>query len=85
LKKGFVPRKGKINLLSREKRREVWKFINEKLRKEYIRSSKLPQTALVFFIEKKDGKKQMVQNYKYLNEWTVNFTFDFRHYRKYWY
>jgi len=27
--------------------------------------------ALVFFVEKKDGKKQMVQDYKYLNEWTI--------------
>jgi len=25
----------------------------------------------VFFVEKKDGKKKMVQNYKYLNEWTI--------------
>jgi len=27
--------------------------------------------VLVFFVEKKDSKKQMVQNYKYLNEWTI--------------
>ena len=27
--------------------------------------------ALVFFVEKKDRKKQMVQDYRYLNEWTV--------------
>ena len=25
----------------------------------------------VFFVEKKDGKKRMVQNYRYLNEWTI--------------
>jgi len=25
----------------------------------------------VFFVEKKDGKKQMVQNYWYLNKWTI--------------
>jgi len=31
----------------------------------------LPQTTLVFFIEKKDEKKQIVQDYQYLNEWTV--------------
>jgi len=31
----------------------------------------LPQTAPVFFIEKKDGKKKKVQDYRYLNEWTV--------------
>jgi len=27
--------------------------------------------ALVFFIGKKDGKKRMVQDYRYLNEWTI--------------
>ena len=27
--------------------------------------------ALVFFVGKKDGKKRMVQDYWYLNEWTV--------------
>ena len=32
---------------------------------------KSPQTALVFFVGKKDGKKQIVQDYKYLNEWTI--------------
>jgi len=41
------------------------------LRKEYIRPSKSPQTALVFFVEKKDSKKRMVQDYRYLNEWTI--------------
>jgi len=25
----------------------------------------------VFFVGKKDGKKRMIQNYQYLNEWTV--------------
>ena len=25
----------------------------------------------VFFVEKKDGKKRMVQDYRYLNEWTI--------------
>ena len=29
------------------------------------------QTALVFFMRKKDGKKRMVQDYRYLNEWTI--------------
>ena len=27
--------------------------------------------APVFFVGKKDGKKRMVQDYKYLNEWTI--------------
>jgi len=49
----------------------VCEFITEQLRKGYIRLSKSPQMALVFFIGKKNGKKRMVQDYKYLNEWTV--------------
>jgi len=49
----------------------VYEFIEEQLRKEYIRLSKLPQTASVFFIGKKNGKKYMVQNYQYLDEWTI--------------
>ena len=60
VKKGFVPRKGKVYLLSREVREEVREFVKEQLRKGYIWPSKLPQTALVFFVGKKDGKKRMV-------------------------
>jgi len=71
MKEGFIPRKGKIYLLSREEREEVREFIQEQLRKRYIQLSKLPQTALVFFVGKKDGKKRMVQSYRYLNEWTI--------------
>jgi len=49
----------------------VYEFITEQLRKGYIRPLKSPQIALVFFIGKKDGKKQMVQDYRYLNKWMV--------------
>ena len=49
----------------------MYEFISEQLRKGYIRPLKLPQTVPVFFVEKKDRKKHMVQNYRYLNEWTV--------------
>ena len=71
MKEGFVPRKGKVYLLSREEREEVHEFIQEQLKKGYIRPSKSLQTALVFFVEKKDGKKRMVQDYRYLNKWTI--------------
>ena len=64
-------RKGKVYLLLREEREEVCEFIFEKLRKGYIRPSKSPQMVPVFFVGKKDGKKRMVQDYRYLNEWTV--------------
>ena len=57
--------------LSRKEREEVHKFILEQLRKGYIRPSKSPQTALVFFVGKKDRKKRMVQDYQYLNKWII--------------
>jgi len=63
VKEDFVLRKEKVYPLSREEREEVHEFIQEQLRKEYIRPSKLPQTTPVFFIGKKDGKKWMVQDY----------------------
>jgi len=71
MKKGFVLRKGKMYLLLREEREEVHEFISEQLRKGYIRPLKSPQTTLVFFVRNKNGKKRMVQNYRYFNEWTV--------------
>jgi len=45
--------------------------VEEQLRKGYIKLSKLPQTSLVFFVGKKDVKKRMVQDYRYLNKGTV--------------
>ena len=71
MKKEFVLKKGKVYPLFREEREEVRDFIQEQLRKGYIQPSKSPQTALVFFVEKKDGKKRMVQDYRYLNKWTI--------------
>ena len=71
VKEGFILRKGKVYPLLREVREKVREFIKEQLRKGYIRLSKLPQIVLVFFVGKKDRKKRMVQDYQYLNEWTV--------------
>jgi len=36
LKEGFVPKKGKVYLLSREEREEVQAFVEDQLRKGYI-------------------------------------------------
>jgi len=68
MKEEFVPRKRKVYLLLREEREEVHEFIAEQLSKRYIRSLKLSQMASVFFVAKKDGKKQIVQDYRYLNK-----------------
>ena len=71
LGEGFMLKKGKIYPLSRVEREEVQKFVKDQLRKRYIRPSKSPQTLPVFFIPKKDGKKRIVQDYRYLNSWTI--------------
>ena len=68
IKEGFMPRKGKVYPLLREEREEMREFVKEQLRKGYIQLSKSPQMALVFFVGKKDEKKRMVQDYRYLNE-----------------
>jgi len=71
LKEMFKPWKGKIYPLSRNEREEVQKFMEDQLRKGYIRPSKLPQTLPVFFVGKKDGSKRMVIDYQSLNGQTV--------------
>ena len=57
-KKGFVLRKEKVYLLSREEKEEVHKFISEQLKKGYIKLSKSPQITLVFFVGKKIVKRE---------------------------
>ena len=68
IKKEFVLRKRKVYFLSREKREEIYKFTYKQLKKGYIRPLKLSQTTSVFFVGKKDSKKYIVYNYRYLNE-----------------
>ena len=46
-------------------------FVDKQLAKGYICPSKLEQTSPIFFVLKKDGRKWMVQDYRYLNEHTV--------------
>ena len=71
LKPGFQPKKGKSYPLSLDEQKEVQDFLSAQLEKGYIRPSKSPQTSLVFFIAKKDGKKRMVQDYRHINDWMV--------------
>jgi len=71
LKEIFKPQKGRIYPLSKNKREEVQNFVEDQLRKGYIRLSKFPQISLVFFVGKKDESKQMVMNYCNLNNQTV--------------
>jgi len=71
LKETFAPQKGRIYPLSKDKREEVQNFVEDQLRKGYIRPTKSPQTSLVFFVGKKDRKKRIVMDYHNLNSQTV--------------
>jgi len=71
LKEIFKPWKGKIYPLSKNEREEVQNFMEDQLRKGYIRPSKSPQTSPVFFVGKKDRSKRMVMDYCSLNSQTV--------------
>ena len=68
LKEMFKLQKRRIYPLSRDKREEVQNFINDQLRKGYIRLSKSPQTSLVFFVGKKNRSKRIVMDYCNLND-----------------
>ena len=67
----FKVNKARVYPLSRNKKEEVQKFLNEHLKKGYIRPSKSPQTSPVFFVGKKDGGKRMVMDYRRLNKQMV--------------
>jgi len=71
LKETFKPKKERIYPLSKNEREEVQNFVNNQLRKEYIRPSKSSQMLLVFFVDKKDGSKRMVIDYCSLNNQIV--------------
>ena len=68
LKEMFKPQKERIYPLFKNKREEVQNFVEDQLRKGYIRPSKSPQTSPVFFVGKKDGSKWMVMDYHNLND-----------------
>jgi len=68
LKKMFKLQKGRIYPLSKNKREEVQKFMEDQLRKGYIRLLKSPQMSPVFFVDKKDRSKRIVMDYQNLND-----------------
>jgi hypothetical protein len=57
----------KVYLMTLMEQMEMDTFLKEALATGYIRQSKLPLGALVFFIQKKDGKLHFVQDYRALN------------------
>ena len=71
LQEEFIPRKGRIYPLLRIEREEVQAFVDSQLKKGYIQLSKSPQTSPVMFVPKKDSKRRMVQDYRYVNKFTI--------------
>lgn len=61
----------KVYLMPKNKQDELDRFLDESLHKGYITLSKSPMASPVFFVKKKDGKLQLVQDYRRLNEFTV--------------
>ena len=61
----------KVYLLNVKEQKELNKFLEEHLKSEQIQPSKSPCVAPFFFIKKKNGSLQPVQDYRWLNEITI--------------
>uniref|UniRef100_A0A0W0GEN7 Putative reverse transcriptase-rnase h-integrase n=1 Tax=Moniliophthora roreri TaxID=221103 RepID=A0A0W0GEN7_MONRR len=76
LKPDFVLRNCKLYPLSPVEQVEQDKFLEENLRKGYIRKSKSPMVSPFFFVAKKEkGALQPTQDYRELNKGTVKNTY----------
>jgi hypothetical protein len=63
---------GKLIPLSQAELIELRSFVREHLARGTIRPSKSPYKARFFYIKKKDGKLQPVQDYRPVNKWTIH-------------
>ena len=70
-KPGFVPKQCKVYPLTPKEETALEEFLEENLRKGYIRKSKSEMASPFFFVGKKDGTLRPCQDYRYLNEGTV--------------
>jgi len=68
---GSEPKSSKVYPLSPVEQKELDSFLEENLRTRRIHPSKSPMAAPVFFIKKKDGSLQLVQDYRALNSMMV--------------
>lgn len=66
-----VPPYSKVYPMAPAEKAAMDEWINEQLAKGYIRESKSPAAAPVFFIKKKDGSLRLVVDYRKLNAITV--------------
>ena len=70
-KEGFVPSDCPVYLMAPKEQIALDEFINENLRKGYIRPSTSPQASPFFFVPKKDGSLRPCQDYRRINSWTI--------------
>ena len=70
-----VPPFSPIYSLSEQDRISLKEYIDENLKKGFIRKSSSPAGAGVFFVPKKDGAKRLCVDYRGLNELTVRNSF----------
>ena len=63
---------GKVYQLTQDEQKVLLQLIQEQQAKGYIQPSKSPYAAPFFFIKKKDGKLHPVQDYRWLNKWTIH-------------
>lgn len=68
----FIPSDCKVYPLNPKQTQVMDEFINENLRKGYIRSSQSPQASPFFFVGKKDGDYRACQDYRKVNEHTIS-------------
>jgi len=68
---GSEPKSSKVYPLSPVEQKKLDTFLEENLRTRRICPSKFPMAAPVFFIKKKDGSLQLVQDYRALNSMMV--------------
>lgn len=61
----------KVYPLGKNEQEELDKFLDENLKKCYIRPSKSPMASPFFFVKKKNGGLRPVQDYRRLNDITV--------------
>ena len=71
LKEGFKPKVAKNYPLSIHEEQLMNKWIDEQLKKGYIRPSQSLQASPFFYVAKKEkGELRPCQDYRYINQWT---------------
>jgi hypothetical protein len=63
--------KSKVYPIPHNEQGALDKFIEEQLAKGYIVPSKSPMASSVFFVKKKNGELQLIQDYRKLNDITI--------------